>query len=212
MKRSSFERRIGHILVAGIILPWALVACSSQGPSVASPPPRTPASQPSPPSGVSHRDQPSAASNSERATPITATIEARSGAQTRGQVSLAPAGSGVHVVVTVASVSPGVHGIHFHETGDCSAADGTSAKGHYNPQHFEHGLPEQRQRHLGDLGNIVVAANGEGRLEFDLVGATLEPNAPNGLRGRALILHEKADDGSQPTGNSGARIGCAAIP
>jgi Cu-Zn family superoxide dismutase len=119
---------------------------------------------------------------------------------------------GVHVKVEVSDVSPGAHGLHFHENGDCSAPDAMSAKGHYNPMNHPHGLPGADNRHLGDLGNIQVGPDGKGSLEFTLGEASLEPNAPNSLRGRAVILHEKTDDGSQPTGNAGGRIGCAVIP
>jgi Cu-Zn family superoxide dismutase len=78
--------------------------------------------------------------------------------------------------------------------------------------HHDHGLPETNLRHLGDLGNIQVGLNGEGRLETDLKDASLDPASSSTLRGKSLILHEKTDDGSQPTGNSGPRIGCAVIP
>lgn len=101
--------------------------------------------------------------------------------------------------------------MHFHETGDCSAQDATSAKGHYNPTQKPHALPGSSARHLGDMGNITVDKNGEGTLDIVLKGATLVPNAPNTLLGTAVILHEKKDDGSQPVGNAGARIGCAVI-
>lgn len=143
--------------------------------------------------------------------PITAKLEARSGSNATGTVTVTPSPEGVRVQVRVSRVSPGAHGLHFHETGDCSAEDAASAKGHYNPTQKPHALPGASARHLGDMGNITVDKNGEGSLDIVLNGATLVPNAPNTLLGTAVILHEKKDDGSQPSGNAGARIGCAVI-
>ena len=89
---------------------------------------------------------------------ITANIEARSGSQASGLVSLAQGKDSVHVVVTVQGITPGPHGLHFHENGDCSAPDAMSAKGHFNPANHAHGLPTAGARHLGDLGNIETPA------------------------------------------------------
>lgn len=143
--------------------------------------------------------------------PIVSKIEPRSGSSAEGTITLTASPEGVRVQVRVSHVTPGAHGLHFHETGDCSAQDAASAKGHYNPTKQPHALPATSHRHLGDMGNITVGKNGEGTLDITIKGATLVPNAPNTLLGTAVILHEKNDDGSQPSGNSGARIGCAVI-
>ena len=187
-------------------------ACEPQQPATApvvgnsSPPTPAPVAAPAATQGTVSPMAPVAAG------PIVATIDSKSGSRATGQVVLTEAGAGVHVVVTVEGAAPGTHGLHFHENGDCSAMDGTSAKGHYNPENHAHGLPTAGVRHLGDLGNIEVKADGKGRLEMDLPNASLVPGAPNTLRGKAVVLHEKTDDGSQPAGNSGARIGCAVVP
>jgi Cu-Zn family superoxide dismutase len=143
---------------------------------------------------------------------VSSTLEPRSNSKVSGKLTLSEAKDGVRVQVQIAGAAPGKHGIHFHENGDCSAPDATSAKGHYNPANHQHGLPTATERHLGDLGNIEIGADGTGKLDFTLPGANLTPNAPNSLRGRALILHEKTDDGGQPVGNAGGRIGCAVVP
>jgi superoxide dismutase, Cu-Zn family len=143
--------------------------------------------------------------------PLEARIEARSGSSMSGSVTLTSVSEGVRVQVRVAGVSPGAHGIHFHQQGDCSAQDASSAGDHFNPTHQPHALPTSSKRHIGDLGNITARADGEGTLDITVPGATLAPNAPNTLRGRALIVHAKPDDGGQPSGNAGPRIGCAVI-
>jgi Cu-Zn family superoxide dismutase len=100
---------------------------------------------------------------------------------------------------------------HVHETGDCSAPDGASAGGHFNPEGHAHGVPPAQERHLGDLGNIEVGADGTGSTEIVVMGANLEPSDPDSFLNRAIIVHEKRDDGGQPTGNAGGRIGCGVI-
>jgi len=98
-----------------------------------------------------------------------------------------------------------------HEKGDCSAPDGASAGGHFNPAGNPHALPTGNPRHLGDLGNITISPDGKGTLEIVAAGANLKDGDPNSFAGRAIIVHEKQDDGGQPTGNAGGRIGCAEI-
>ena len=115
------------------------------------------------------------------------------------------------MVLSVDGVSPGDHGAHVHETGDCSAPDAASAGGHFNPAASPHALPTGSPRHLGDLGNIVIAADGKGTLEIVAPGANLKEGDPNSFLGRAIIVHDKKDDGGQPVGNAGGRIGCVEI-
>jgi Cu-Zn family superoxide dismutase len=114
-------------------------------------------------------------------------------------------------VLKVEGISPGDHGAHVHEKGDCSAPDGASAGGHFNPSGHQHGLPAVEQRHLGDLGNVTIGKDGKGTQDITVPGANLKPNDPNSYVGKAIIVHEKKDDGGQPTGNAGGRIGCGVI-
>jgi Cu-Zn family superoxide dismutase len=74
-----------------------------------------------------------------------------------------------------------------------------------------HALPPAAERHLGDLGNIDVAADGTGSTEIVVKGATLKEGEPTSFLGRAIIVHAKQDDGGQPVGNAGGRIGCGVI-
>jgi len=101
------------------------------------------------------------------------------------------------------------HGFHVHETGDCSAPDGTSAGGHYNPEGHDHALPDAGPRHAGDMGNVTADDEGNVRVSLEFSNITL--GGPNPIEGRAVILHASPDDGGQPTGNAGARIACGVI-
>src|SRR4051812_32834037 len=129
----------------------------------------------------------------------------------RGEVTFTAESGGVHVVGTFSGLVFGEHGFHVHEKGDCSAPDGASAGGHFNPAGNPHALPTGNPRHLGDLGNITISPDGKGTLEIVAAGANLKDGDPNSFAGRAIIVHEKQDDGGQPTGNAGGRIGCAEI-
>lgn len=136
---------------------------------------------------------------------------ARSGSKLSGSARFVPVEGGVKVTLQVKDTPPGSHGAHIHQNADCSADDASSAGDHFNPQGHDHGRPGDAQRHLGDLGNLEVAADGTGSLEITIEGASLEIDDPNSFLGRSVIVHAKADDGGQPSGNAGGRIGCGAI-
>jgi Cu-Zn family superoxide dismutase len=115
---------------------------------------------------------------------------------------------GLHVVVQIQNAPPGKHGVHIHEYGDLSNS-GEDAGGHYNPENAPHGHIVSTQSffeaHPGDFGNIEIDANGNGTLDVFIPNLRLAGGKYN-VAGRALILHEKEDDFSQPTGNAGGRI------
>jgi Cu-Zn family superoxide dismutase len=138
-------------------------------------------------------------------------FEAKSNSKLTGTGTLTETAEGVKVELALENVPPGEHGAHVHEKGDCSAPDGTSAGGHFNPASNPHALPETNPRHLGDLGNVTISADGKGTIDIVAPGANLKDNDPNSFLGKAIIVHEKKDDGGQPTGNAGGRIGCALI-
>ena len=133
-------------------------------------------------------------------------LKPRSGSTVNGTASFMPIEGGLRVEAHIVGLTPGQHGFHIHEVGDCSAADASSAKGHFNPTGHQHG------QHGGDMPNLVADAKGEARYVFDLRGATLN-NVPESIRGRSLVVHADPDDyKSQPAGNAGARVACGVIP
>ncbi len=112
---------------------------------------------------------------------------------------------GVRVVADVTGLTPGKHGFHIHEYGDCSSDDGSSAGGHFNPAGMPHSMPSSDKRHVGDLGNIVADSTGKAHLEY--VDSMLSFGGTNSIIGRGVVVHEKEDDlKTQPTGNAGARL------
>jgi Cu-Zn family superoxide dismutase len=127
-----------------------------------------------------------------------------------GTIWFEPSGSNVAVKARITGLTPGTHGFHVHEFGDCSAADFTSAGGHFNPMTQPHGAPTANMRHVGDLGNIEAGADGTATI--DLKDAQLALSGMHGIVGRAVIVHAKADDlKTQPTGDAGGRLACGVI-
>jgi len=148
----------------------------------------------------------------EEALVAVAVLTPRAGTEVAGTVTFTQTGEGVVVAAHVSGVAPGLHGIHLHEKGDCSAEDFTSTGGHFNPTGDPHGGPNDSIRHAGDFGNIEVGADGSGHLELLTDMLTVEPTAETTAIGRAVILHEGEDDlESQPTGAAGARLACGTV-
>ena len=209
--------KTGKLVTSSIVLGFIAAACANQPteppatpdvPAAAPPPVDAPpaASAASPVAPTEAAAAPAAAPRS-----IEVPIEAKSGSKLSGKAVLTETEGGVHVVLTLEGLEAGEHGAHVHEKGDCSAADGASAGGHFNPQSKDHGLPGAEKRHLGDLGNITIAKDGKGSLDITAPGANLKAGDAASFVGRAIIVHAKKDDGGQPTGNAGGRVGCGVI-
>jgi Cu-Zn family superoxide dismutase len=122
------------------------------------------------------------------------------------------AGGLVQVSAQIQGLEPGPHGFHIHENGDCSSPDASSAGGHFSPQQHPHGAPTSsaKERHAGDLGNVIADDNGIVVLTDKTF--EIELNGPNSIIGRAVILHEREDDlKTQPAGDAGNPVACGVI-
>ncbi len=109
-----------------------------------------------------------------------------------------------------------LHGFHVHESGDLSSKC-ESMCAHFNPTGKKHGGPDSKERHVGDLGNLITDKNGEAKYTFLDNVIKLHGSKAN-IIGRGLIIHADPDDcgkggneTSLTTGNSGKRIACAII-
>jgi len=132
------------------------------------------------------------------------------GNKTNGLVTFTLMTNGIHVVADLHGLSKGKHGFHIHEFGDCSAPDGTSTGGHFNPDKMEHGGPMTSMRHAGDLGNLEADESGNAHLDY--IDPMISFEGKNSIIGRGIIVHASEDDlHTQPTGNAGARIAYGVI-
>lgn len=149
----------------------------------------------------------------DTATMAVANMEAKSESKVSGTVTFTQKEDGgpVEVAISLEGLTPGDHGFHVHETGDCSAPDAKSAGGHFNPIKAEHGGPDSAEHHAGDFGNITAGDDGKVDTTVTVDFITLGEGETS-VVGKAVVVHEKADDlKSQPSGDAGGRIGCGVI-
>jgi len=140
-----------------------------------------------------------------------AVLHPTAGNKVSGTITFTEVADGVQVQAEITGLTPGNHGFHAHEFGDCSAADASSAGAHFNPTHEPHGGPDAAERHVGDMGNVQADASGKAKLEYVDHQISLT-NDQRSVIGRSVIVHAKADDlKSQPAGDSGARVACGVI-
>lgn len=139
-----------------------------------------------------------------------ATLQGRDGAEL-GSATFYETPSGMTwIVVQATGVPPGIHGVHVHETGDCSADDFTSAGGHLAGD-MQHGVLIEGGPHPGDLPNAHVQEDGVLAYEI-FADLSLGDDDVFDDDGSAVIVHGGADDyRSQPAGDSGPRIACGVI-
>ncbi|RDY65469.1 superoxide dismutase family protein [Lysobacter soli] len=183
------------VLLAASVL--ALSACSSSAPTKSTAP-------------AASAPTPAAQSTAKSAT---VNLASASGSLVSGKLTVVPMGNGVHLTGEVGGLSPGsTHAIHIHEKGDCSAADASSAGGHFNPAAQPHGKVGSGAHHGGDMDNLVANAEGVAQVNAHAEGVTLGGGAANDVAGKAVIVHAAADDyRTQPTGNAGGRVACGVI-
>jgi Cu-Zn family superoxide dismutase len=152
-------------------------------------------------------------SSNETTNKLNIIFVSKSNSTVTGTASFSEKNDKVTFIAKLAGLKPGIHAIHIHEKADCSAIDGSSAGGHWNPTFKKHGKLGQGESHKGDIGNFNADENGNGTITFSTnewcmgCGDTAKDIIEKGL-----IVHQGADDYiSQPSGNAGARIACSAI-
>lgn len=149
----------------------------------------------------------------QRANDAVARLEPTQGNTVSGTLALAQSAQGVRITGAVQGLKPdAAFGFHVHEKGDCSAADASSAGGHFNPTQQQHGDPSGAAHHAGDMVNIQSNAEGIAQVDTTAAGTTLRGDAATEVLGKAIVVHESPDDyATQPSGNSGKRIACGVI-
>lgn len=177
---------------ATILLPLLLTACASS------------------PKPIAHTTVPQVAQQPRAAI---ANLTSASGSLVSGQLQLRSESGGVRIRGDIGGLSPNSsHGFHLHETGNCTAVDGSAAGGHFNPTQQPHGRSSAGPHHAGDSDNITADASGVAHVDVLMRGITLGSGAANDAAGRAFIVHAAADDySSQPAGNAGARVACGVV-
>ena len=188
-------------VVAGVSI-LSLTGCGGSSKEESAPPPE-PAEEPT-------AQQPAAGSGG--ADEALAELAPKSGSQVTGQAAFFVDEDKVTLSLSLQNLPPGVHAVHIHEFGDCSAADGSSAGGHWNPMGHNHGKWNQAPFHMGDLGNVTADEYGNGAISITTSLWTIGTGLEDDIVGKSIVVHATADDFvTQPTGNAGGRIACGVI-
>lgn len=91
------------------------------------------------------------------------------------------------------------YGMHIHEHGDCSG-NFENTGNHFNPDNTLHPM------HLGDLPPLLSNDGYAWMSVFD------KRFRLDDVIGKSIVIHNMRDDfTSQPSGNSGSKIGCGVI-
>jgi Cu-Zn family superoxide dismutase len=147
------------------------------------------------------------------ASKLNVTFEPKSSSNVNGSGIFSEKNGQVTITANFTGLKPGIHAIHIHEKSDCSAADGSSAGGHWNPTFKKHGKLGEGEAHKGDIGNFTADEFGNGSITFTTSEWSIGgDDTTKDILGKSLIVHQGPDDYiSQPSGNSGARVACSAI-
>lgn len=130
-----------------------------------------------------------------------------------GRATLTSTANGVLFEVEISDLPPGKWvAFHVHETGTCEHGDHfKSAGAHFNPTNKDHGYLASNGPHAGDMPNQYVGSDGVLRAQVFNSFVSLD-DKENGIRGRALMIHDRSDDyRSQPAGDAGDRLSCAVV-
>ncbi len=141
-------------------------------------------------------------------------LEPKSDSNVSGNIVFTEENGKVTMVAIIEGLTSGTHAIHLHEKADCSASDGTSTGGHWNPTGQPHGKWGSTEGyHKGDIGNFEADVKGNGSITFSTdqwcIGCG---DNTKDILGKAIIVHEGKDDFiTQPTGAAGGRVSCGAV-
>ena len=122
-----------------------------------------------------------------------------------------PHGMLLRMEIAEGGLTPGWHGVHFHEKADCSDVGAFQLSGgHHGKAPGKHGLMNPGGPEAGDLPNVWAAADGSAGYEAFTVLTELAPALEGD--GIAIVIHAGPDDHmSQPIGGAGARVACGVI-
>lgn len=144
-------------------------------------------------------------------------IDAQGIGEKIGYVVLSDSPEGLTLEVDVTGLTPGTHGMHVHEAGDCGpavingkAVPGGAAKGHYDPEKTNRHMGPMGMGHKGDLPALQADALGRAKTTLKAPHLKLAD-----VDNRAIVIHAGGDNYSDmpnPLGGGGRRVACGVIP
>lgn len=149
---------------------------------------------------------------------ITGTVELREVANANAIAGTFDTGTRrVEITVNVSGLTPGAHGFHLHAVGKCEP-DFMAAGGHFDPGPSSNTDADANHPfHMGDLPNLVAAADGKATLTTSTTRVTLSPGPLSvfDADGTAIIVHGNPDQGKTGEPKSGLsggpRVACGVI-
>jgi superoxide dismutase, Cu-Zn family len=126
----------------------------------------------------------------------------------------------VSIVAQIEGLTPGQHGLHIHEVGNCgdTAVPFGAAGGHFDPGPFGTSNPDTNHPfHMGDVPNLIVNNGGVGHMNHTTSRITLSdgPLTVFDGNGSAVVVHANPDQGITGASGSGVsgglRIACGVI-
>ncbi|MGE0044252.1 MAG: superoxide dismutase family protein [Hyphomonadaceae bacterium] len=134
----------------------------------------------------------------------------------RATLTEGPHGVLIRLDFNAGALSPGWHGLHFHERGTCDdgSAGFTASGAHVGHGEGTHGLLNSNGPEPGDLPSIFAPERGA--FGAEVYTSMLRLGLGEGVRpaiadadGSALVIHASHDDqATQPIGGAGARVAC----
>lgn len=199
-----------------LVAAWGLSSACSRNDTAADL--STPSASATPVNSPPASGTPLAASSASPEGPLRAiaVLHPTAGSEVRGLVTFIELADGVRVDAEITGLTPGKHGFHVHQFGDCASADGSTAPAsaagdHFNPTNEPHAASDAVQRHVGDMGNIEADHAGVAKLTYIDHHLSLASDERS-IIGRAVIVHAKPDDlTSQPSGEAGERVACGVV-
>ena len=77
---------------------------------------------------------------------------------------------------------------------------------------MDHGRPNSRTRHVGDLGNIVsTTSTGITNILIIDNAISLQEEDVSSILDRSIVIHQQPDNFAGSSGNAGPRISCGVI-
>ena len=140
----------------------------------------------------------------EQITKAVCVIHPTKGHKAHGLIIFSKVENGIKVVANIQGLKPGKHGFHIHEYGDCDIGNPNEpfsfVGGHFNPTKQPHG------NHAGDFP-VLFSNNGISKMIFFTNKFDLDD-----IIGKSVVIHQNPDDyRTDPSGNSGKRLGCGII-
>jgi Cu-Zn family superoxide dismutase len=143
-------------------------------------------------------------------------IDASGVGKSAGTITIKQTADGLELDTKLKGLTPGEHGFHIHENGNCAPADkegkptaGQSAGGHFDPDATKAHKGPGGGGHKGDLPKLEVDAKGTSSAKLKVAGLKLDD-----VKGKAIMIHEGGDnyaDAPKPLGGGGARVACGVI-